>query len=459
MRASESNLKACLGELKGLLGERCSTGQSVRDLHARDEGWHPPGLPDAVCFPREVEEIARIVDLCRRHAVPVVAFGTGSGMEGQINALDGGICVALAQLDRIIEVNAADMDCWVEAGVRRMTLNNHLRDTGLFFPVDPGADASLGGMAATRASGPNAVRYGTMRENVLALEAVLGTGEVIRTGGRARKSSAGYDLTRLLVGSEGTLGIITRLCLRLQPIPEALRTARIQAHDVQSLLDFAIALMQAGMNIAKLELMDEVAVRAVNLYARLGLPEQPALLVEFSGSAAAIDADIAFALSLAEDFALPKPVWAASLEDRSRLWKARHEVAHAEPLLRPGSRILVTDVCVPVSRIADCIAATRADLASVDLIASIVGHIGDGNFHVSLLIDPDDESEIRLAEAAHDRLVERALAMGGTCTGEHGVGQGKKAHLRREMGASVDLMQAIKRQCDPALILNPGKIF
>ncbi|MFZ5672496.1 MAG: FAD-binding oxidoreductase [Pseudomonadota bacterium] len=459
MRASEANLKACLVELKDFLGERCSTGQSLRELHARDEGWHPAGLPDAVCFPRETSEVAGIVEICRRHVVPIIAFGTGSGMEGQINALDGGVSVDLAQLDRIIGVNASDMDCWVEAGVRRITLNSHLRDTGLFFPVDPGADASLGGMAATRASGPNAVRYGTMRENVLALEAVLGTGEVIRTGGRARKSSAGYDLTRLLVGSEGTLGIITRLCLRLQPIPEALRTARIQAHDVQSLLDFAIALMQSGMNIAKLELMDEVAVRAVNLYARLGLPEQPALLVDFSGSAAAIDADIAFALSLAEDFDLPKPVWAASAEDRNRLWRARHEVAHAEPLLRPGSRILVTDVCVPVSRIADCIAATRADLASIDLIASIVGHIGDGNFHVSLLIDPDDESEIRLAEAAHDRLVERALAMDGTCTGEHGIGQGKIAHLRREMGASVDLMQAIKRQFDPALILNPGKIF
>jgi len=459
MRASEANLEACLKELKGLLSERFSTGQSVRELHARDEGWHPPGLPDAVCFPREATEVARIVELCRRYAVPIIAFGTGSGMEGQINALAGGVSVDLAQLDRIIEVNAADMDCWVEAGVRRMTLNTHLHDTGLFFPVDPGADASLGGMAATRASGPNAVRYGTMRENVLALEAVLGTGEIIRTGGRARKSSAGYDLTRLLIGSEGTLGIITKLCLRLQPVPEALRTARIQADDIQSLLDYSIALMQAGLGIAKLELMDEVAMRAVNLHAKLGLVEQPTLLVEFSGSAAAIDADIAFALSLAEDFALPKPVWAASPEDRSRLWKARHEVAHAEPLLRPGARILVTDVCVPVSRIADCIRATRADLASVDLIASIVGHIGDGNFHVSLLINPDDENEVKLAEAAHDRLVERALAMDGTCTGEHGIGQGKIAHLRREMGPSVDLMRAIKTQFDPALILNPGKIF
>lgn len=459
MRASAEKLEACLAELKAFLGERCSTGQSQRALHARDEGWHPPGLPDAVCFPRETDEIARIVALCRRHSVPVIAFGTGSGMEGQVNALDGGISVDLMQLDRIIEVNPADMDCWVEAGVRRMTLNTHLRDTGLFFPVDPGADASLGGMAATRASGPNAVRYGTMRENVLALEAVLGTGEIIRTGTRARKSSAGYDLTRLLIGSEGTLGIITRLCLRLQPIPEASRTARLQARDVQGLLDYSIALIQAGLGIAKLELMDEVAVRAVNLHSRLGLAEQPTLLAEFSGSAAAVDADVAFAVSLAEDFALPKPLWAASPEDRAQLWKARHEVAHAEPLLRPGARILVTDVCVPISRIADCIAETRADLISIDLIASIVGHIGDGNFHVSLLIDPENEAEVRIAEGAHDRLVERALTMGGTCTGEHGVGQGKKTHLLREAGAGLALMKAIKRVCDPDLLLNPGKIF
>lgn len=459
MRARAESLKACLVELKDLLGERCSTGQSLRELHARDEGWHPPGLPDAVCFPRETAEVARIVELCRRHEVPVIAFGTGSGMEGQVNALDGGISVDLAQLDRILEVNAADMDCWVEAGVRRLTLNSHLRDTGLFFPVDPGADASLGGMAATRASGPNAVRYGTMRENVLALEAVLGTGEIIRTGTRARKSSAGYDLTRLLVGSEGTLGIITRLCLRLQPIPEALRTGRIQARDIQGLIDYAVALMQAGIGIAKLELMDEVAVRAVNLYGRLGLAEQPTLLMEFSGSAAALDADVALAVSLAEDFALSEPVWAATPEDRARLWKARHEVAHAETLLRPGARILVTDVCVPISRLADCIAETRADLSSVALIASIVGHIGDGNFHVSLLINPDDPDEIALAESAHDRLVERALAMGGTCTGEHGIGQGKKMHLLREAGAGVELMKAIKRACDPGLILNPGKVL
>lgn len=459
MRARAEDLDACLAELKVFLGERRSTGQSQRALHARDEGWHPPGLPDAVCFPHTTEEVARIVATCRRHAVPVIAFGTGSGMEGQVNALDGGISVDLAQLDRIIEVNQADMDCWVEAGVRRLTLNTHLRDTGLFFPVDPGADASLGGMAATRASGPNAVRYGTMRENVLALEAVLGTGEIIRTGTRARKSSAGYDLTRLLVGSEGTLAIITRLCLRLQPIPEALRTARIQATNVQGLLDYSIALMQAGLGIAKLELMDEVAMRAVNLQSRLGLAEQPTLLVEFSGAAAAVDADVAFAVSLAEDFALPKPVWAASLEDRAQLWKARHEIAHAEPLLRPGARILVTDVCVPISRIAECIAQTRADLTSVDLIASIVGHIGDGNFHVSLLIDPENAADVMTAEAAHDRLVERALIMGGTCTGEHGIGQGKKAHLLREAGAGVALMKAIKGICDPDLILNPGKIF
>ena len=312
MTSHGRDLETCLASLREALGERCSTGESLRDLHARDEGWHLPGRPDAVCFPKTAAEVAAIVKLCRRHAVPVIAFGTGSGMEGQINAIHGGISVDLSQLDRILEVNEGDMDCWVEAGLRRLSLNAHLRDTGLFFPVDPGADASLGGMAATRASGPNAVRYGTMRDNVLALEAVLGTGEIIRTGTRARKSSAGYDLTRLLVGSEGTLAIITKLCLRLHPIPEALRTARIHAPDMQSLLDYAIALMQAGLAIAKLELMDEVAVRAVNLYAGLGLAEEPTLLIEFAGAAATVDHEIEFALSLADDFNLPKPVWAAS---------------------------------------------------------------------------------------------------------------------------------------------------
>ncbi|MGE0242234.1 MAG: FAD-binding oxidoreductase [Parvibaculaceae bacterium] len=459
MTMLDRNLPACLAGLRDILGPRCSTGQSLRELHARDEGWHLPGLPDAVCFPRTAEETARIVTLCRRHAVPVIAFGTGSGMEGQINAVQGGISIDLSGLDRILEVNAADMDCWVEAGVRRLALNTHLRDTGLFFPVDPGADASLGGMAATRASGPNAMRYGTMRDNVLALEAVLGTGEIITTGTRARKSSAGYDLTRLLIGSEGTLAIITRLCLRLHALPEAQRTARLNAPDMQSLLDYAIALMQAGIGLAKLEVMDEVAVRAVNLHAGLGLAEEPTLLVEFAGSAATIDHEVAFALALAGDFGLPKPLWAASPEDRNALWKARHEVAHAEALLRPGSRSLVTDVCVPVSRIARCIAETRADIASLDLIAPIVGHIGDGNFHVSFLIDPGNAAEVAMAEAAHDRLIARALEMGGTSTGEHGVGLGKKTHLRRELGSSVDLMRAIKQVCDPDLILNPGKIF
>lgn len=459
MKASDETLATCIGELRDFLGARCSTGQSLRELHARDEGWHLPGLPDAVCFPKTSHEIARIVTLCRQHAVPVIAFGTGSGMEGQINAIEGGISVDLSQLDQILEVNASDMDCWVEAGVRRLTLNTHLRDTGLFFPVDPGADASLGGMAATRASGPHAVRYGTMRDNVLALEAVLGTGEIITTGTRARKSSAGYDLTRLLIGSEGTLAIITKLCLRLHALPEALRTARLQANDIQSLLDYAIALMQSGIGLAKLEVMDEVAVKAVNLYAGLGLAEVPTLLIEFAGSAATIDHEVNFALALAEDFKLPKPAWAVSSEERNRLWKARHEVAHAETLLRPKSRSLVTDVCVPISRIADCIAETRADLAAVDLIASIVGHIGDGNFHVSMLIDEKNSDEIAIAEAAHDRLVERALTMGGTCTGEHGVGLGKKAHLKREMGGGVEVMRAIKQVFDPDLILNPGKIF
>lgn len=459
MKDPDRQLSVCISDLSALLGVRCSTGQSLRALHARDEGWHLPGLPDAVCFPQTTEEVAAIVTLCRRHKVPVIAFGTGSGMEGQVNAIEGGISVDLAKLDRIIEVNQADMDCWVEGGVRRMALNTHLRDTGLFFPVDPGADASLGGMAATRASGPNAVRYGTMRDNVLALEAVTGTGEIITAGTRARKSSAGYDLTRLLVGSEGTLAIITKLCLKLHPIPEALRTARLSAPDMQSLLDYAIALMQSGITPAKLEVMDEVAVKAVNLYAGLGLAEEPTLLLEFSGAAATIDHEVGGALALAADFALPEPAWAASPEDRGRLWKARHEIAHAEPLLRPGSRSLVTDVCVPVSRVADCIAETRADLTAVDLIAPIVGHIGDGNFHVSFLIDPGKEAEVTTAEAAHDRLIARALAMGGTCTGEHGIGLGKKAHLAREAGKGLALMRAIKQVFDPDLILNPGKIF
>ncbi len=389
--------------------------------------------------------------------MPVIAFGTGTSLEGNIAALRGGISIDLGGMDKVIEVNREDLDGRVEAGVTHRALNTWLRDSGLFFPVDPGADASLGGMAATRASGTNAVRYGTMRENVLGLTVVTADGEIVRTGGRARKSAAGYDLTRLFVGSEGTLGIITEVQLRLHGIPEAISAAVCPFESLEGAVDTVIATIQSGVPVARIELLDEVQIRACNLHSKLELPETPTLFFEFHGTEASVAEQAGMAGELADGFGGSDFRWARAAEDRSRLWAARHDAFWAVRELRPGAEVRATDVCVPISRLAECILETRADIDANGLLAPIVGHVGDGNFHVSFLLDGPEEAG--RADAVNHRMIDRALAMGGTCTGEHGVGTGKMAYLEQEHPEGVKLMRRIKRALDPQGILNPGKVI
>jgi D-lactate dehydrogenase (cytochrome) len=458
-RRSRPDPEPAIAELRALFGERLSTAAAVREQHGKDVTWHPGFPPDAVAFARSTEEVAALVQVCAAHDTPVIAFGTGTSLEGHITAVEGGVTVDLSGLDRVLEVNAADLDCRVEAGVTRKALNAHLRDTGLFFPIDPGADASLGGMAATRASGTNAVRYGTMRENVLGLTVVTAEGRIVRTGGRARKSSAGYDLTRLFVGSEGTLGIITEVQLRLHGIPEAISAAVVSFGHLAGAVDTVIATIQSGIPVARIELLDELQMRAVNAYSGLDYPEAPTLFFEFHGSETAVEEQAEMAGDLAETNGGGDFQWATRTEDRNRLWAARHDVLWACKALRPGSLAWATDVCVPISRLADCILATRQDVDGHDLVAPIVGHVGDGNFHVTFLLDPEQPDEFRRAEAVAGRLVDRALAMGGTCTGEHGIGTGKIRYLEQEHGDAVELMRTIKRALDPQNILNPGKVL
>ena len=448
-----------IAEARALLGKRLSTAQAVREQHGKDVTYHAGHAPDAVAFARSTEEVAELVRICASHRTPVIAFGTGTSLEGHIAALRGGISIDLSGLDRVIEVNAEDLDCRVEAGVTRKALNAELRDTGLFFPIDPGADASLGGMAATRASGTNAVRYGTMRENVLGLTVVTADGRVIKTGGRARKSSAGYDLTRLFVGSEGTLGIITELQLRLQGIPEAISAAVCSFGDLGGAVETVMATIQSGVPVARIELLDEVQMRACNAYSNLDYPEAPTLFFEFHGTPAWVEEQARMVGEIADGFGGSGFRWATQAEDRNRLWRARHDAYWAAKGLRPGAEGRATDVCVPISRLAECILESRADAAANGLLTPIVGHVGDGNFHMTFLLDPADPDELARADAVSARMVERALAMGGTCTGEHGIGTGKMHYLEQEHGEGVDLMRAIKRALDPQNILNPGKMF
>ena len=445
--------------LRALLGDRLSTAAAVREQHGKDTTYHAGHAPDAVAFPTTTEEVAAIVRICAANRTPVIAYGTGTSLEGHITAVEGGVTVDLSRMDRIVEVNASDLDARVEAGVTRTALNAHLRDTGLFFPIDPGADASIGGMTATRASGTNAVRYGTMRENVLGLTVVTADGTIVRTGTRARKSSAGYDLTRLLVGSEGTLGIITEIQLRLYGIPEAMSAAVCSFADLAGAVDTVIATIQSGIPVARIELLDALQITAVNAYSKLDYPEQPTLFFEFHGTTASVEEQARMVAEIAEGFGGGAFRWASRPEDRNRLWAARHDVYWATKALRPGTEIKATDVCVPISRLAEAIVAARDDAAAAGLVAPIVGHVGDGNFHMSFLLDPNDPGEFERAHAVNARLVERAIAMGGTCTGEHGVGLGKIVHVEQEHGAGVDLMRRIKRALDPDNILNPGKIF
>ena len=448
-----------IAELSALLETRLSTAQAVREHHGKDLTYHAGAAPDAVAFPNSTEEVAAIVRICARHKVPIVPYGTGTSLEGHIAALHGGVCIDLGGMNAVLDVNGEDMDCRVQAGVTRKALNDYLRDSGLFFPIDPGADASLGGMAATRASGTNAVRYGTMRENVLGLTVVTADGRVIRTGGRARKSSAGYDLTRLFVGSEGTLGVITELQLRLYGIPEAITAAVCSFDSLDGAVNTVIAVIQSGIPVARIELLDEVQMEAINRYSGLDYPVLPTLFFEFHGTEAGAREQAERAGELAQEFGGGDFRWAAQQEDRSRLWQARHDAYHACKAMRPGSEAWATDVCVPISRLADCIVETRRDIDESNLIAPIVGHVGDGNFHLVYLVDPEDRDELKRAEAHNERMVMRALAMGGTCTGEHGIGYGKIDFLQAEQGEAVSLMRSVKTALDPDNIMNPGKIL
>ena len=459
-RPAASVIADLVSELEAFLGDRVTTSEAACEHHATDLSYHPVAMPDAVAYPRSTEEVSQIVRACAARNVPIVPFGTGTSLEGHLAALRGGVSLDLSQMNSVLEVNAEDMDCHVEPGVTRNQLNQYLRDTGLFFPIDPGADASLGGMAATRASGTNAVRYGTMRENVLGLTVVLADGSIIETGTRAKKSAAGYDLTKLFVGSEGTLGVITGVRLRLYGIPEATSSATVRFADLEAAVNTVIAVIQWGIPVARIELLDEVMVDAINRYSKLDLPLMPSLFMEFHGSDAGVAEQAERVGSLCDEFGGDGFQWTADPDERATLWRARHNAALATQALRPGSKLLNTDVCVPISRLADCIMETRADLDAGSLTSPIVGHVGDGNFHCVVVIGPDDpEKDIAEAEVFNTRLVERALSMGGTCTGEHGVGQGKMQYLKAEHGESLAVMRTLKHALDPNNLMNPGKIF
>ncbi|MFA5522263.1 MAG: FAD-linked oxidase C-terminal domain-containing protein [Castellaniella sp.] len=449
-----------LEQLARHFGDRLSTAQAVREHHGTDESPFPPMLPDAVVFARSTEEVAWLARQCHEQQVPLIAFGAGSSLEGHVLAVQGGICVDLSGMDRIVAVHAEDFTATVQAGVTRNQLNDALRDTGLFFPIDPGADASLGGMAATRASGTNAVRYGTMRENVLTLKVVTADGRIIDTATRARKSSAGYDLTRLFIGSEGTLGIIVEVTVRLYPQPEAISAAICNFADMDAAVQAVIALAQMGIPVARVEFMDVNAVRATNAYSKLSLKESPLLLFEFHGSPSSVQEQAQQVQELVRDYGGMDFEWAGRPEDRTRLWTARHNAYFAGLQVRPGCRSSTTDVCVPISRLAQCVAETAADLDQASFPYTIVGHVGDGNFHVLMLLDPDSSAEWEESQALNRRLVMRAIAMDGTCTGEHGVGLHKMEYMLAEHGPdALALMRALKQALDPHNILNPGKIL
>ncbi|HXV23740.1 MAG TPA: FAD-linked oxidase C-terminal domain-containing protein [Alphaproteobacteria bacterium] len=448
----------CLGALRARFGDRVTTAAAILERHGRDESYHAASPPDAVVFPQSLEEIVEIVGIAREHRAPLIPFGAGTSLEGHIAALSGGITVDMSRMNRILEVNEEDLDIRVEAGVTRKQLNAAIRDRGLFFPVDPGADASIGGMAATCASGTNAVRYGTMRENVLGLTVVLADGRVIRTGGRARKSAAGYDLTRLFVGSEGTLGIIAEARLRLYGIPEAMSAAVVSFPTVEAAVQTVILTIQSGIPVARIELLDAVQMEAINRYSKLNYPVQPTLFFEFHGTERAVVEQAEAVGAIASEEGGGDFQWALRSEDRNRLWQARHDAYYAALALRPGAKGWATDVCVPISALARCISETRADVAQSGLLAPIVGHVGDGNFHLVFVIDPDDQEELARAREVNERMVLRAIAMGGTSTGEHGIGYGKLDFLAAEHGEAVAVMRQIKAALDPLNLMNPGKV-
>ena len=450
----------CLQGLQKLLGERLSMSNSVREQHGRDESFHASAPPEAVAFVECNEEVAEIVRICVQYQKPIIPFGTGTSLEGHVAALQGGVCLDVSGMNQVLEVNENDLDCRVQAGVTRKQLNQHLRNSGLFFPIDPGADASLGGMTATRASGTNAVRYGTMRENVLGLTVVTADGRIIRTGTRARKSSAGYDLTRLFVGSEGTLGIITEIQLRLYGVPEAISAAVCSFESMEGAVNTTISTIQMGIPVARIELLDEVQVDAINRYADFDYALKPTLFFEFHGTEAWVKEQAEMVKEISAEEGGSDFQWSTREQEKQKLWEARHNAYYAALALCPGSKGWVTDVCVPISHLADCILETRHDIEESELTVPLVGHVGDGNFHLLFLIDPVNEKEaLKRYQPLNDRLVERSLRMGGTCTGEHGIGSGKIKYMEAEHGDSLDLMRQIKQTFDPDNLMNPGKML
>jgi D-lactate dehydrogenase (cytochrome) len=455
---NEKAVKAAIAALAATFGNRLVTSQAVREQHGNILTWIENQPPDAVVFPQSAEDVQDAVRICTQHKVPVIPYGTGTSLEGHINAPLGGVSIDFRDMNRVLGVHAEDLDCVVEPGVTRKQLNEYLRDQGLFFPIDPGADASIGGMTATRASGTNAVRYGTMKDNVLALKVVLANGETISTARRAKKSSAGYDLTRLFIGSEGTLGVITEITVKLHGIPEAISGGICPFPSVEAACNATIATIQSGIPVARVELLDELQVKALNAYSKLDLPETPLLLLEFHGTQAGVKEQSESFGEIAADLGGGPFRWTANAEERTKMWQARHDAYWACIGLRPGAKAFATDVCVPISRLAECVTETQRDIAENKLVAPIVGHVGDGNFHVSVLLDMDDPAEVASAKAFNARLIERALAMEGTCTGEHGVGQGKMKYLMAEHGPALGVMRSLKHALDPDDLMNPGKI-
>ncbi len=455
---NESGISTAISILKQRFGERLSTSDALREQHGHSVTYIPNQKPDAVVFADSTDEVREIVTTCAAHKVPIIPYGTGTSLEGGVNAPAGGISIDLNNMDKIIEVNAEDGDVVIQPGVTREALNEHLRDTGLFFPIDPGANASLGGMAATRASGTNAVRYGTMRDNVINLTVVLPDGRVVKTARRSRKTSAGYDLTRLMVGSEGTLGIITELTLKLYGIPESISAATCSFPSVEAACNTTILAIQSGIPVARIELLDAETVDAVNQYSGLENPVQPMLFLEFHGSNAGVQEQVEQFGEIAGEFGGEAFHWVATTEERNRMWKARHDVYWAAVAQQPGKQGISTDVCVPISRLAECVTETQQDIAQAGLYGPVVGHVGDGNFHCLLMIDKEDPEEVARAEEVIEKMAIRALAMDGTCTGEHGIGQGKRRFVRLEHGAGADVMLALKQAIDPDNIMNPGKV-
>ena len=451
---------AMLDALQTRFGARCSTAMVVREQHGRDESPFDAPPPEAVVYCESTEDVAEVVKLASQYAVPVIPFGVGSSLEGHLLAVQGGVSIDLSRMNALVAIQPEDLTVTVQAGVTRMQLNNEIRHTGLFFPIDPGADASLGGMSATRASGTNAVRYGTMRENVLGLTVVTASGEIIHTGTRARKSSAGYDLTRLMVGSEGTLGVMTEITLRLFPLPEAISAATCTFPSIDAAVRTTIQIIQMGIPIARCELLDAHAVRAVNRHDKLTLTEAPMLLMEFHGSDASVKEQAASVQEIASEFGGSGFEWATTPEERTKLWTARHHAYFAGLQLKPGSRTVTTDTCVPISHLAECVTQASEEAEAAGLQHYIVGHVGDGNFHIAYLVDPAIPSERETAERLNDAVVARAIAFDGTCTGEHGIGLHKQGFLIDETGAgTVEMMRTVKRALDPKNIMNPGKIF